>query len=260
MILVSYVRITIFKIAKIKSFIVQSNLHGRSLWRCCRAWFTLLRVNVWWIGIWWTVRTYTTLVVRSFSVEFSSKIRVQLCRVGVWWLAPVVRLLTLVVLLLVLVVQLLVPPVVLLLATMVLLLALELGLQLLELGLQLHGLFLQLLELGLQLLELGLQLLDLGLQLYILPLENIQDFLRFTSMKWISQEPIYFYSVIPRGLDHDPYICTTSCFEANQWIIRNLQICANSLAFPCSPLTQPFSTLWFIGSPCAPLALKKKWN
>ena len=33
---------------------------------------------------------------------------------------------------------------------------------------------------------------DYTTQLYILPLENIQDFLRFTSMKWISQEPIYF--------------------------------------------------------------------
>jgi len=48
-------------------------------------------------------------------------------------------------------------------------------------------------------------------QLNILPLEGIQDFLRFTSMKSISQEPINKNSVIPRGLDHDPYICTNSC-------------------------------------------------
>jgi len=48
-------------------------------------------------------------------------------------------------------------------------------------------------------------------QLNILPLEGIQDFLRFTSMKSISQEPINKNSIIPRGLDHDPYICTNSC-------------------------------------------------
>ena len=45
--------------------------------------------------------------------------------------------------------------------------------------------------------------------LYILPLDNNQDFLRFTSMKCISQEP-FFWSVIHMGHDHNPYMCTNS--------------------------------------------------
>ena len=116
-----YITFFFFLTPKIKSFISQSNLHGGFLWRCRRAWFTLHTVNVWWIWIWWTVWTYTTSVVRSFSVQLQA--RAQLRWFWGLWLAPEVRLLAPpVVPILVLVVQLLAPLVVLLLVLVILLL------------------------------------------------------------------------------------------------------------------------------------------